>query len=183
MEIEQLRYFTMAAQEHSFAKAAQKCFTSRQNVSRSIKGLEAELHASLFVRKGNSMQLTPLGEIIDRQAQSILDIEENMRLLCQKPSQVQSPIRISISHNLFSGAPKEISVAVERRIMSSKIVEVSGKERYERVHDGKSDVAIVSSMKQDFPGCNSQLISTSAAYLLVGENRSWRGKQPIPWPI
>ena len=169
MEIEQLRYFTAAAQEHSFAKAAKKCFTTRQNVSRSIKDLEKELRASLFTRKGNSMQLTPLGEVVAREAQSILDIEENMHLLCQEPSQAQPPIRISISHNLFSGAPKEISVAVERRIISSKIVEVSGKECYERVRDGRSDVAIVSSMKQDFPGCNSQLISISAAYLLVGE--------------
>lgn len=170
MELNQLRYFVAVAQESSFAKAAEKCFTTRQNVSRSIKDLETELHSSLLLRKGNAMVLTPAGEVIAQQAQSILDTVEGMRLLCSKPECAQPHVKIAISHNLFSGIPATVSSVIEKRVITDQIIEVSSKECYERVCDKSSDVAIITAMEREFPRCRAQKIGSSAAYLLVGES-------------
>ena len=170
MELNQLRYFVAAAQECSFAKAAERCFTTRQNVSRIIKDLETELNTSLFVRKGNAMALTPAGEAIVQQAQSILDTIEGMKLLCSKPEHVQPHVKVAISHNLFSGVPMTASSVIEKHVITDQIIEVSGKECYERVCNKSSDVAIITAMEREFPDCHSQKIGSSAAYLLVGES-------------
>lgn len=170
MEINQLRYFVAATQEQSFTKAAEKCFTTRQNVSRAIKGLEAELGCELFARKGNAMTLTSAGEAIVQQAQSILDSAESIKLLCNAPEHTQPHVKIAISHNLFSGAPATAASIVESHVITDQITEVSAKECYERVREGASDMAIITAMERSFPGCHAQKVSSSAAYLLVGES-------------
>lgn len=62
MEVQQLRHLQAAANSTSYAQAAKKCFTSRQNIAHSIKALESELGVVLFFRKGNTMELTPDGK-------------------------------------------------------------------------------------------------------------------------
>ena len=48
MEIQHLRHLVAASESTSFAKAAKKCFTSRQNIAHSIKVIEGKLGTSLF---------------------------------------------------------------------------------------------------------------------------------------
>ena len=40
MELRQLQYFLMVAQEQSFAKAAKKTYVSQQALSKSVRSLE-----------------------------------------------------------------------------------------------------------------------------------------------
>ena len=170
MEINQLRYFSAAAREKSFAKAAEKCFTTRQNVSRSIKDLEAELHARLFERKGNAMVLTPAGELVSQQVSSILETIEGMRLICGEQSESHPHVRMAISHNVLSGIPAAASAIVESSVVADQIMELSSKECYERVCEKVCDVAIVTNMAREFPCCRSQIVGNSPSYLLVGES-------------
>lgn len=167
MEINQLRYFVAAAQESSFAKAAERCFTTRQNVSRSIKDLEAELQAPLFVRRGNAMTLTPVGDAVLQQAQTALDAVEGMKAICSAPAGPKPHVSITISHNLFSGVPAMASDVIEKYVIMDQIMELSTKECYERVCAREVDVSIVTAMERDFPGCRSREIARMAPYLLV----------------
>ena len=48
MELRQLQYFLMVAQEQSFAKAAKKTYVSQQALSKSVLSLEQELGVPLF---------------------------------------------------------------------------------------------------------------------------------------
>ena len=47
MELRQLQYFLMVAQEQSFAKAAKKTYVSQQALSKSVLSLEQELGRSV----------------------------------------------------------------------------------------------------------------------------------------
>ena len=56
--------FIEVAKELSFSKAAQTLFISQPAISNHIKMLEVQYQAALFNRKGNTISLTPAGEIL-----------------------------------------------------------------------------------------------------------------------
>ena len=66
MELRQLQYFLMVAQEQSFAKAAKKTYVSQQALSKSVLSLEQELGVPLFERKNRSIELNEEGKFLQK---------------------------------------------------------------------------------------------------------------------
>mgnify|MGYP000997095835 CR=1 FL=1 len=73
MTLTELKYIVAVAREKHFGRAAEACFVSQPTLSVGIKNLEEELQVKLFERNANEVTVTPLGEEIVRQAQSVLD--------------------------------------------------------------------------------------------------------------
>jgi LysR family hydrogen peroxide-inducible transcriptional activator len=73
MTLTELKYIVAVAREKHFGKAAEACFVSQPTLSVAIKKLEDELEVKLFERSANEVTVTPLGEDIVRQAQSVLE--------------------------------------------------------------------------------------------------------------
>ena len=73
MTLTELRYIVAVARERHFGRAAEACFVSQPTLSVAIKKLEEELDVKIFERGGSEVSVTPLGEDIVRQAQSVLD--------------------------------------------------------------------------------------------------------------
>ena len=61
MEMRQLRYFTVLAQELSFTRAAHKLHVSQPPLSFQIASLEEDLGTRLFDRTSRSVQLSAAG--------------------------------------------------------------------------------------------------------------------------
>ena len=80
MELKQLQYFLICAQELSFSGAAQRLFTTQPNVSKVIKALEEELGQLLFERHAKGSSLTEAGENLYEYA---LNIQENIQQIQQ----------------------------------------------------------------------------------------------------
>lgn len=72
MNIDQLRAFLTVADEMSISGAADRMGTTQPVISRTIKRLEAELHAQLFDRLPRGVVLTPYGNVLYAEAQSML---------------------------------------------------------------------------------------------------------------
>ena len=72
-----LKYFLTIEQEGSFSAAARRLFVSQQSLSESMKKLEQEVGAELFVRK-RPLLLTEAGRRFSRGAQEILGLQEEM---------------------------------------------------------------------------------------------------------
>jgi LysR family hydrogen peroxide-inducible transcriptional activator len=72
MEVHQLRYFCAVARTGSFTRAAGEEGVAQPSLSQQILKLEAEMGAPLFERLGRSVRLTPCGELLLPQAQTIL---------------------------------------------------------------------------------------------------------------
>ncbi|MFT3815972.1 MAG: LysR substrate-binding domain-containing protein [Acidovorax sp.] len=64
MEFRHLRYFMAVAEELHFARAARKLHIEQSPLSRTIKELEEELGAQLFVRTSRSTRLTLAGKLL-----------------------------------------------------------------------------------------------------------------------
>lgn len=72
MEIKQLEYVIMAADMGSFNKASEFLYTTQSNVSKVIRGFEAELGYEIFRRQGSGVVLTDVGKVLYDQSQQIL---------------------------------------------------------------------------------------------------------------
>ena len=84
MTLTELKYIVAVAREKHFGRAADACFISQPTLSVSIKKLEAELDVKLFERNANEVTVTPLGEEIVRQAQSVLEQAANIKEIAKR---------------------------------------------------------------------------------------------------
>jgi LysR family hydrogen peroxide-inducible transcriptional activator len=73
MTLTELKYIVAVAREKHFGHAADACYVSQPTLSVAIKKLEEELDVKLFERSAGEVTVTPLGEEIVRQAQSVLE--------------------------------------------------------------------------------------------------------------
>ena len=72
MELRQLEHFVAVAQERHFTRAAEALTISQSGVSASVRALERELGAPLFVRHTRSVVLTPAGRALLAEARRTL---------------------------------------------------------------------------------------------------------------
>ena len=71
MTLTELKYIVAVAREKHFGRAAEACYVSQPTLSVAVKKLEDELEVKLFERSAGDVSVTPLGEEIVRQAQSV----------------------------------------------------------------------------------------------------------------
>ena len=73
MTLTELKYIVAVAREKHFGRAADACYVSQPTLSVAVKKLEDELDVKIFERSAGEVTVTPLGEDIVRQAQSVLE--------------------------------------------------------------------------------------------------------------
>ncbi|MEJ8852013.1 LysR substrate-binding domain-containing protein [Variovorax rhizosphaerae] len=84
MTLTELKYIVAVARERHFGKAAEACFVSQPTLSVAIKKLEDELEVKLFERSAGEVTVTPLGEQIVQQAQSVLDQAASIKEIAKR---------------------------------------------------------------------------------------------------
>ena len=84
MTLTELKYIVAVAREKHFGRGAEACHVSQPTLSVAIKKLEEELQVKLFERNANEITVTPLGEEIVRQAQSVLEQADSIRDIARR---------------------------------------------------------------------------------------------------
>lgn len=79
MNIKDLNSFLQICKEKSITKAAKTLYISPQGLSKTIKNLEKELGAALFLRNTNGIEITECGYILEKKAKEILAELEGIR--------------------------------------------------------------------------------------------------------
>lgn len=74
MDIRQLRYFMVVAQEGQFTRAAERLHMAQPPLSQQIKQLEEELGVVLLKRGGRHVELTQAGQALLARAEQILEL-------------------------------------------------------------------------------------------------------------
>ena len=79
MNLRQLRYFVILAEELHFRRAAERLHITQAPLSLAIQALERELGTSLFIRTQRRVSLTESGALLRADALAILDRIEQSR--------------------------------------------------------------------------------------------------------
>ncbi len=97
MNLRDLHYIVTVAETQHFGHAAEKCFVSQPTLSGQIKKVEQELGISLFERSKRSVQTTPIGKLIVKQAQQVLE-QANVisQLALNHQDELTGPLRMGV---------------------------------------------------------------------------------------
>ncbi len=101
MTLTELKYIVAVAREKHFGRAAEACFVSQPTLSVAIKKLEDELEVKLFERSANEVSVTPLGEDIVRQAQSVLEQAAAIKEIAKRGKDpLAGPLRLGVIYTI-----------------------------------------------------------------------------------
>ena len=101
MTLTELKYIVAVAREKHFGKAAEACFVSQPTLSVAIKKLEDELEVKLFERSANEVTVTPLGEDIVRQAQSVLEQAASIKEIAKRGKDpLAGPLKLGVIYTI-----------------------------------------------------------------------------------
>ena len=84
MTLTELKYIVAVAREKHFGKAADACHVSQPTLSLAVKKLEEELDLKLFERSATEVTVTPLGNEVVLQAQSVLEQAANIKEIAKR---------------------------------------------------------------------------------------------------
>ena len=101
MTLTELKYIVAVARERHFGKAAEACFVSQPTLSVAVKKLEEELELKLFERSANEVTVTPLGEEVVRQAQSVLERAASIKDIAKRGKDpLAGPLRLGVIYTI-----------------------------------------------------------------------------------
>lgn len=179
MKVQQLRHLIAVADSVSYAQAARRCFTSRQNIVHSIREIESELNVVLFERKGNEVAATAAGQQAVRQARSIVCDVDDLRFMFADQARNGEVVTLAVSMNLFAGIPQATTMYFAGHSDSLRFYELDCEECFKSVCAGRADAAFVMCMERVFPECSSIRVSVSPAFVLVNEASSLADRRSV----
>lgn len=101
MTLTELKYIVAVARERHFGKAAEACHVSQPTLSVAVKKLEDELEVKLFERSANEVSVTPLGEEIIRQAQTVLEQAAGIKEIAKRGQDpLAGPLRLGVIYTI-----------------------------------------------------------------------------------
>ncbi|MDA7418944.1 LysR substrate-binding domain-containing protein [Xenophilus arseniciresistens] len=101
MTLTELKYIVAVARERHFGKAAEACYVSQPTLSVAIKKLEDELEVKLFERSAGEVTVTPLGEQIVQQAQTVLDQAASIKEIAKRGKDpLAGPLNLGVIYTI-----------------------------------------------------------------------------------
>ncbi|CAM4309207.1 LysR family transcriptional regulator [Paenibacillus tarimensis] len=170
MELRQLYYFVKVASREHVTRAAEELHVAQSAVSRQIHQLEEELGVKLFVQKGRNLQLTPVGQLFLKRAESIItDLERAIIEIHEFMDPDHGEIRIGFPHSLgthlipkvvamFRKAHPNVRFRFKQGMYPSLIRDVM---------DGEVDLAFISPLPENLGQICGQVVLTEKLYALL----------------
>ncbi len=146
MDLKQLEYIVMIAEENSITKAAERLFITQSGLNQQLLKLEAELGIQLFHRSKNDFRLTEAGHIYVSYARKILQLKhEAYNILNDMANNKTGTLRIGLTPE--RGIPMFMSIypAFYARYPHITIepLEIGVREQLSRISKGYLDLGFV----------------------------------------
>lgn len=174
-----MRHLQAAANSQSYAQAAKKCFTSRQNIAHSVKSLEGEMGVTLFERKGNRMILTQDGRQVAYVVDEVLGKIDRLGSMFQERRAPHVMLNLAVSTNFFAGMPVAADDLLLEKSNVFRFFERDCGECYELVCDNKVDAAVIMCMEREFPDCRVVEVGRSKSYVIANEESALAKKESV----
>ena len=157
MTLTELKYIVAVAREKHFGHAAEACHVSQPTLSVAIKKLEEELEIKLFERNASEVAVTPLGEEIVRQAQTVLEQAAAIREIAKRGKDpLSGPLKLGVIYTIGPYLlPELVRQVIERTPQMPLMLQENFTVRLlEQLRLGEIDAAILA---EPFPDTNLAL--------------------------
>ena len=143
MDLRQLRYFVMVADERNFTRAAERLHIAQPPLSRQIQQLEAEFGAELIDRSARPLRLTDAGRLLYEQARQLLARADDMRSMMSRASAIEKT-RFAIgfvASTIYARLPALIrEFRAEAPHVDLNLIELTSLEQIAALKEGRIDV-------------------------------------------
>jgi DNA-binding transcriptional LysR family regulator len=146
MEDHKLRVFCAVAETKSFSKASELIHLTQPAVSLQIQAMEELYETRLFDRSGNSINLTPAGEILYKRAKEILALyAEAQQNISEITGAIKGSLSIGASSTIGNYLLPHIIAAFKKKVpqVNISLVVSNTKTITERLNAGEIDIALV----------------------------------------
>ncbi|MFI6998398.1 LysR family transcriptional regulator [Nocardia sp. NPDC050175] len=142
VELRQLRYFVVLAEELHFRRAAERLFISAPTLSQQIKVLEREMGGALLSRDPR-VELTAAGEVLFRTGKEVLRSVDSAVRETRRASAAGAPV---VRFGLLNGVPPWLPSRIEELLPSGTRMVLTGGTTADQVRlldDDEVDLALV----------------------------------------
>jgi DNA-binding transcriptional LysR family regulator len=142
LDLRKLRYFAAVAETGNLTRAAEQLHIAQPVLTRQIRALESELHATLFVRSARGSELTAAGR----------QLLEDSRPILRSATALQRRVRIAergLARFAIGFMPGLVVTAAAKEFrerhpgVDVDVLRTSWADQTEVVHDGRVDVSFV----------------------------------------
>lgn len=100
-DLYELHLFHLVAEHRSFTKAAQVAGLTQSAVTRQVQGMETSLGLELFERTTRTVELTPAGRALWREASRLIgDLDHTLRCFREEFTGAKKVIRVGVSRSV-----------------------------------------------------------------------------------
>lgn len=172
MDLRDLKYFEVIAEEGHLGRAAKRLFRSQPALTKCVHRLEQTLGAKLFERAGRGIQLTPVGEVLlARYRQLNIVIEDTAREISDFARGIQGHVRVGCSatpaEHLLPGLFQEL--LSEAKDVTLQVMVAMNDALLEALKDGKLDLIIGPVLEHD-PALESLTIIEDEAVVVASKS-------------
>lgn len=160
MTLSELRYIVAVAKELHFGRAAEQCFVSQPTLSVAVKKLEDELGITLFERHQHEVSITPIGQLIVKQAETILNEANNLKeIAIRNKDELSGDLKLGVIYTIGPYLlPKLISFINKQESNLTLIIEEDFTEVLARkLKSGDIDIAILANPFEE-SGISTELL-------------------------
>jgi DNA-binding transcriptional LysR family regulator len=146
MEDHKLRVFCAVADTKSFSKASELIHLTQPAVSLQVQAMEELYETRLFDRSGNSINLTPAGEILYKRAKEILALyAEAQKDISEITGSIKGSLSIGASSTIGNYLLPSIISAFKKKVpqVNISLLVSNTKTITEKLNAGEIDIALV----------------------------------------
>jgi DNA-binding transcriptional LysR family regulator len=144
VELRQLRYFVVVAEELHFRRAAERLFISAPTLSQQIKAVEHEVGAPLLIRHSRGVDLTPAGRALLHGGAQMLKAADELLAETRRVAGLAEPV---LRLGLLNGVPPALPAMIEDLVRGhgAQLVMTGGPtaEQAGRLTAGQTDLALL----------------------------------------
>lgn len=169
MDIRQLTYFRMVAEELHFNRAAQKLFIAQPALSRQVKALEEELGVQLLERDRRNVSLTPAGAYLLNATTPLLsqltDIAHRVKLVADG---LDGELRIGYTGSCVNTVLPRVLPGLYRQYprIQTYLNEMTSAAQLEALKKGDLDIGFLRNPPRD-PQIETQSVWKEPFYLVL----------------
>ena len=171
MELRQLRYFLVVAEELHFGRAAERLHLTQPPLTVAIRRLERELGVQLFDRTTRRVALTPAGEAFQRRVQeAVVELDDAAGDVASVAAGISGRIRVGfVSSASYTTIPEAIRAFRQERPRVELILRpLTSGEQIEQLLDGDLDLGLIRD-PGEVPGLRMELVSTEDLVAVLPE--------------